>query len=425
MGSIVATETSTLSFIGVPAISFFGNLNFIQLLLGYIIGRFFVAIVFLPRYFNGELKTSYQFLESHFSPKSRKIASGLFLATRILGDGVRLYATAIPLFLLTGWSNELTIIVIILVTIVFTLIGGIRAVVWTDFVQLIIYMLGAFIAFSFLMENFHSFSSIMNQVPAEKKLMIDFSFSLQNTYSFWAALVGGSLLSISSHGTDQLIVQRILTAKNLKDGQKALIGSGFVVFFQLIFFLVLGLLLFTFYQKMGILGEISDRNQVLPYFIINYLPEGITGLIIASIFAAAISTLSSSLNSMASATIFDFIRKDERINMARIMTIIVGLSLTIAAFFFQFADKNVVDLALGIASILYGGILAMFLIPFLQWKLDDKGFIYSLFSGVLTVGGIWLYQLFSKETILAWTFFIPLGMSVSLLVARFLKKNDF
>lgn len=422
-GSIVATETSTLSFIGVPAISFFGNLNFVQLLLGYILGRFIVSIFFLPQYFKGNLSTSYEFLEHHYSGKSRKITSVLFLITRLLGDGVRLFATAIPLKLLTGWSNEVTIVIIISVTIIFTLIGGIKTIVWTDFIQLIIYMGGAYITYTYLIDHFPSFTDALLSVPPEKLMLFDFSFSFENAYSFYSALFGGILLTISSHGTDQLIVQRVLTSKHLKDGQKALVGSGFLVLFQLCFFLILGLLFYAFYMQEDLFASIQNKNDILPYYVVHYLPEGISGLIIASIFAAAISTLSSSLSAMASASIFDF-KMDQSLNKSRIITAIWGLGLAIIALFVQITNENVVTLGLGISSILYGGILSVFITARLNWKLDDRGFIFSLLSGVFSVLTLWIYQTSTGNTYIGWTFFIPIGLSISLLFAYFFRSTQ-
>ena len=167
--------------------------------------------------FKGNLSTSYEYLETHYSGKSRKVTAVLFLITRLLGDGVRLFATAIPLKLLTGWSNETTIVIIIVVTIAFTMIGGIRTIVWTDFIQLFIYMIGAAVTYYFLQENFPSVKYALSTIPAEKLIVFDFNFAFDKAYSFYSAVIGGILLTISSHGTDQLIVQRILTAKNLKD----------------------------------------------------------------------------------------------------------------------------------------------------------------------------------------------------------------
>ncbi|MCB0280651.1 MAG: sodium:solute symporter, partial [Calditrichaeota bacterium] len=354
-GSIVATETSTLSFIGFPAISFFGNLNFVQLLFGYVIGRYLISYFLLPDYFSGDLRTSYQFLEQKFGKSSRKTSSVLFIITRLLGDGVRLYATAIPLKLLTGWSYDITILIIVIVTIVFSVIGGLKTIIWTDFSQLLIYLGGAAVVVIYISLNMNLDFS---QISDDKLAVFNFAFSFSEPYTFYWSIIGGVLLTLSSHGTDQLLVQRILAARNYADGKKALITSGYVVFFQALFFLLIGLLLYLFYQQNSISFDSSQRNEIFPYFIVHYLPSGMSGLVVASIFAAAISTLSSSLSSMASSAVFDFKDDSRTLNSAKLSMLLCGFALGAVALITQteFARENVLTLGLSIASILYGGI---------------------------------------------------------------------
>jgi solute:Na+ symporter, SSS family len=418
-GSIVATETSTLTFIGVPAISFFGNLNFIQLLFGYIIARIIVAKYFLPEYLNGNIKTSYEYLSQNYGERSKQFTSILFLLTRILGDGVRLFATAVPLKLMTGWSYELSILTIMLVTIIFSTIGGIKAIVWTDFTQLMIYLLGAIICLIWILSSDISFS-----LAPEKLNVFNFDFSISNAYSFFWAFFGGILLSISSHGTDQLLVQRALLAKNLKDAQKAMISSGIFVFFQIVLFLAIGLLLVSFYNHELVSFSSSQRNEIFPYFIINYIPTGLKGFIIASLFAAAISTLSSSVNSMASVSQFNLSKdKENSFKKSRIYTVIWGLVLCAFAILMKndFAQKNVVSLGLAVASIIYGGMLSGFILNRFNVKLKTYQFISSISLGIIAVLVIWIYQISSGNTIIAWTLFIPIGMFISLSCAYFFR----
>ena len=418
-GSIVATETSTLTFIGVPAISYFGNLNFIQLLFGYIIARIIVAKYFLPQYLNGNIKTSYEYLSQNYGESSKKFTSILFLLTRILGDGVRLFATAVPLKLMTGWSYDISILTIMLVTIIFSTIGGIKAIVWTDFSQLMIYIFGALLCFFWIF-----FSDIPVSFTAEKLEIFNFSLSINNPFSFPWAFLGGILLSISSHGTDHLLVQRALLAKNLKDAQKAMVASGIFVFLQIVLFLFIGLLLIAFFNQETIQFSSSQRNEVFPYFIINYIPTGLKGFLIASLFAAAISTLSSSVNSMASVSQFNLSKKSDHLFLrSKIYTIIWGLVLCLFAVLMQsdFARENVVSLGLAVASIIYGGMLAGFVLNRLNVKLENYQFISSISSGILIVFAIWLYQISINETIIGWTLFIPIGMSISFTLAYLFK----
>lgn len=421
-GSIVATETSTLTFIGVPAISYFGNLNFVQLLFGYIIGRFIVSKFFLPLYFEGQLKTTYEVFKSDASVQ--KSTSVLFLITRLLGDGVRLWATAIPLQLLTGWPIEISIILIMGVTIVFTMIGGITTIIWTDFIQLLIYIVGAIIALIFIVTSLNNGFQDLSLVSSDKFQIFNFNFDFKTAYTFYWAIIGGILLTLSSHGTDQLIVQRVLSAKNLAEGQKSMVVSGFVVFFQMLFFLLIGLLLFVFFEQKEVTISSTNANDVFPYFIVNYLPIGITGLIIASIFSAAISTLSSSLSSMASSTLFDF-KQENTIKMAKILTVIWGGMLILSAFvFMQFEGSNVVALGLSIASILYGGILGTFISSKLGYLNKSKITLLALFSAIGVNFSIWLYQLLSGNAVLGWTLFIPIGLSISLVINKLFNTEE-
>ena len=424
-GSIVATETSTLSFIGFPAISFFGNLNFVQLLVGYVIGRYIISYFLLPEYFSGNLKTSYQFLEQKFGQTSRKTTSILFIITRLLGDGVRLYATAIPLKLLTGWSYDISILIIVVVTIIFSVMGGIKTIIWTDFSQLITYMSGALIAAVYLGLQLENGIADLATISADKLDLLNFDLSFSQPYTFYWSLVGGILLTISSHGTDQLLVQRILAAKNVIDGKKALIVSGFVVLLQGLFFLLIGLLLYLFYQQSGIQFAATQRNEIFPYFIVNYLPSGITGLVIASIFAAAISTLSSSLSSMASSTVFDFKKGNNQLKFAKLSMLIWGIALGLVALLTQteFAQENVLTLGLSIASILYGGILGLFMIGKLNWKITEKKLLFTLASGIIPIFCLWLFQLISGENLIGWTLNIPIGCSITIGLAWLLKTK--
>lgn len=421
-GSVVATETSTLTFIGAPAISFFGNLHFVQLLLGYIIGRFIVARLFLPRYINGEMATTYTYLEHQLGAQSRRFTSVLFLITRLLGDGVRLFATALPLKLLTGWDLWTSLVVILIITITFSLIGGITTIIWTDFVQLLVYMTGATIAVGFLLNGDWSTQQILEQIPSDKWAVLNFDFDLSTAYTFYWALIGGILLTLSSHGTDQLIVQRVLCAGSLDDARKTMTTSGIVVAVQMSFFLFIGLLLYGFYQLEAVDVSGLNRNEIFPHFIVTYLPEGITGVVIASVFAAAISTLSSSLNSMASSIQFDLMKTDS-LRTARKLTVATGIALGIMAALFQQADENVISLGLSIASILYGGILGGFVIGILNWKLSPNAAMFSMGLGIITVLIIWLTQLIGGVSVLGWTLFIPVGLTVTLTAARLLRRD--
>ncbi len=454
--SVVATETSTLTFISIPAVAYGGNLTFLQITLGYIIGRILVSIYFLPKYYEGNLSTAYQFLGNRFGQSMRNAASTTFMVTRLLADGVRLFATAIPLAVILrfggafiGWSDLevylLSIIVISFITVLYTLIGGIKAVVWMDVMQMAVYIGGALLAGVIMINGMPGgFSGAMDMASQANKLQVlNFGFGLPfeefiaQPYTFFTALIGGAVFSVASHGTDQLIVQRLLTTRNLKDSQKALVWSGVVVALQFALFLGIGLLLYGFYnaQSPESLGLVTT-DEIFAKFIVEQLPVGLSGLIVASLFAAAMSSLSSSLNSLASSTTLDLYKpyfgqdntKAEDLKISRIITIIWAIILTGSAFFFAFLQLQegerpaVVELGLGIASYTYGGLLGAFLLGRLFTKPDKKdaliGFFVGLISLLFMVKGPIQNILPGDGLAIAWPLYTVVGSLVVVLVGN-------
>ena len=304
MLSVVATETSTLTFLSIPGVSYLGTLAFLQLTFGYLIGRVVVSMFLLPAYYRGDLVTAYALLEERFGQAARRFASAVFMVTRLLADSVRLFATAIPLALVTGWDYPVSIVVIGAITVVYTYFGGIKAVVWVDAVQMGLYLLGALIAIGALhVLTPGGWAGILSSAGEAGKLaVLDLSLDFAIPYTLWAGVLGGAFLTMASHGTDQLIVQRLLTCRDLASSKKALVGSGVVVIGQFLLFLVVGLGLWAFYG--GRTFDTSD--EIFARFVVEELPPGISGLLVAGVFAAAMSSLSSSINSLASATAYDF-----------------------------------------------------------------------------------------------------------------------
>ncbi|MDZ7691348.1 MAG: sodium:solute symporter [Balneolaceae bacterium] len=389
--SVVATETSTLTFISIPAVAYGGDLTFLQITLGYIVGRILVSLFFLPKYYEGNLSTAYQFLEHRFGDSMRNAASSTFMVTRLLADGVRLFATAIPLAIIlrlggafAGWGDLelylLSITAISVITLIYTLIGGIKAVVWMDVMQMAVYIGGALLAAGIMINGLPGglAGAFATAGEAGKLNLFEFGFDMSFTefiatpYTFFTALIGGAIFSVASHGTDHLIVQRLLTTKNLKNSKKALVWSGVVVALQFALFLIVGLLLYAFYnaQSAEALG-LATTDEIFAKFIVEQLPVGLSGLIVASLFAAAMSSLSSSLNSLASSTTLDlykpYLGKDntesQDLRISRIITTVWAVILTGSAFIFAVLQLQegerpaVVELGLGIASYTYGGLL--------------------------------------------------------------------
>jgi SSS family solute:Na+ symporter len=413
--SVVATETSTLTFISIPAVAYGGSLTFLQITFGYIVGRTVVSLFFLPKYYQGELSTAYQFLGIRFGSSMRNIASATFMGTRLLADGVRLFASAIPLAIILRLAGVkfstlniylVSILMISGVTVIYTFLGGIRAVVWMDVVQMGVYIGGALLAVWIILSSLpQGLTSAMSVAQSSGKLkLLDFGLGLSlkeflsQPYTFFIALFGGGVFSVASHGTDQLIVQRLLTTRDLRSSQKALVTSGFVIFLQFALFIFIGLLLYVFYsgQSPAELG-LATTDEIFAKFIVEEIPPGFSGLIIAAIFAAAMSTLSSSINSLASSTTMDLYKpywgKDNSpkkdLKISRIITVIWGAIITGSAFFFAFLQLRspgerpaVVELGLGIASYTYGGLLGAFALGIFFKKTGRNDAVIGFFSGL-------------------------------------------
>jgi solute:Na+ symporter, SSS family len=395
--SVVATETSTLTFLSIPGVAYTGSLVFLQLAFGYLIGRVVAARLLLPAYYEGELTTAYALLERRFGVGARRFTSAIFMITRLLGDSVRLALTAVPLQLITGWSYPLSIAVMALLTLIYTYVGGIKAVIWVDALQFGLYVLGALAAMIALQRLTPGGwkGTLASAFLAGKMTLLDFSPDPSVTYTFWAGLIGGAFLSMATHGTDQLIVQRLLTCRDLRSSQRALIGSGVAVIFQFALFLVLGLGLWTFYGG----RQFASSDQIFAGFILEELPPGVTGLVIAAIFAAAMSTLASSINSLASTTAYDFwaplvgAERDERrlLRAGRAFSLLWAGLLVAGAIVFTLLprDAAAVEVALGIASVVYGGLLGAFALGVLSQRAEQRSVIAGMALGVGTVAVIW------------------------------------
>ncbi len=368
--SIVATETSALTVISVPGIGARGDLTFLQLTFGFLIGRIGVALWLLPGYFRGDQETAYARLESRFGTTTRRMVSIVFLITRFMGDGVRIFAGAIPLALLTEWRIPTAIVAMGGVTLIYTWFGGLKAVVWADVVQLAVYLAGGIAALFIALELAGSAENAFHAARSAGKLkLIVPSVDLTLPYTLAGGLIGGALLSAASHGTDHLIVQRLLATRSLKAARVALIGSGVVVILQFLLFLMVGVAIWA----AGLAPEGTPADQIFPQFILDHLPAGLAGLVVAGILAAAMSTISSSINALASSMTHDLYagwtgRRDPAhlLRVGKLFSIVWGTGLIAGALFFHFyatgTDTPVVVLALSIASITYGALLGTYLL---------------------------------------------------------------
>src|ERR1700678_3145949 len=304
--SIVAAETSTLTIISVPGLAYTGDWGFLEIVLGYLLGRIVVCIIFLPRYFRGELLTAYEVIGERFGPRLHKLTAFLFLFLRAAAEGVRVFAVSIVVGMAIGTRDVISIAIICVLTLIYTLEGGMAAVIWTDVVQMGLYVAGTIVAVILLGHRVPGgWHAIHRMASAAGKLTIfHFAFSLSQTYTFWAGLIGGCFLTMASHGTDQLMVQRLLAAKNLRESRIALLSSGGVILVQFALFLAIGTGLYAFYGARGIVPGSPDR--VFPAFIVSEMPHGVAGLLVAAILAAAMSNLIAAVNSLRSSSMVDF-----------------------------------------------------------------------------------------------------------------------
>ncbi|MEE8349961.1 MAG: sodium:solute symporter [Acidobacteriota bacterium] len=410
--SIVATETSTLTFIGAPAIAYTGNLTFLQVIVGYFLGRLLVSFILLPAYFKGSLQTAYQLLNLQFGKKIQNFSALLFQGSRSLADGVRLFATGLVLSVVTDLSDHWTVIIIGVVTMVYTYYGGMRAVVWNDVAQLIIYMGGAGIAFFVLLGSIPGgwAGVVASAAPSEKFQFIDFTLTFSLAYTFWAGLIGGAFVTFATHGTDQMMVQRYLACGTRRGSQLALIVSGVVVFLQFLLFLVIGVMLYAFYQHYPLGQELDQIDRIFPIFIVEQMPAGLSGLVIAAIFAAAMSTLSSSLNSLSSSSINDFYKvyfvqratEAHYLRASRYMTLAWGIVLIVISLMARNWGE-VLQVGLTISSITMGSVLGIFLLGLRSRKLGEGAALIAMISGLMIV--LTLHLLSD----VAWTWYMLIG----------------
>jgi len=415
--SIVSAETSTLTVIGTPALSFAGNFTFLQLILASLLGRIVIVLLFLPQYFRGEMYTAYELMGRRFGSRVRKFTAGTFLILRALAEGVRVFAVSIVISIVLGTGEITSIAVIICLTLFYTFEGGMTAVIWTDVVQMVLYVGGALLSFFIILHLIpggwpHVIS--VNEA-AHKFQMFDFRVEVsqaffRRTYSFWAGLLGGCFLTTASHGTEQLLVQRLLSARTEQDSRKALFASWAVVFFQFALFLLIGVLLFTYYYDTGRSSpKVPERTY--PEFIWNHLPPGLAGLVIAAILAAAMSNLSAALNSLASTTVMDFLRplrptrpESWYLRLAKWATIAWGIVL----FSISLIARNwgrVLEAGLSIASVLYGALLGVFLLGVLTKRPGQWAAIVGMSAGFAAT--------FLIRSYVAYTWYVLVGSLVT------------
>jgi len=425
--SIVAAETSTLTVISVPGLAYDKDFRFLQLVVGYLIGRAIVSFLFIPQYFRGELVTAYQLIERRFGQSLRSVTAGMFLITRAAAEGVRVFAVAIVVRValgsllsgMTDFQRDISAIAIVtLLTLVYTFEGGMAAVVWTDVIQLTIYIVGTIVGFFTILHlvpgGWQTIQSIAGQ--SDKFRAIDLSWSLTSNYTLWSGILGGAFLTCASHGTDQLIVQRLLSARSQRQSQAALLSSGVAIFFQFSLFLLIGAMLFAYYRIFPPAQAFTRTDTIFPTFIVSRMPHGVSGLLISAILAAAMSNLSAALNSLSSTTIVDFYARikpssteERRVQLSRIATIAWGVLLFGLAILARNGGK-VLEMGLSIASLAYGSLLGVFLLGVLTKSASERGAMTGMIFGFALNMYLWLF------TQISFTWYVVLGSIATFIV---------
>jgi SSS family transporter len=407
--SIVASETSALTFISIPGLAYMGNLGYLQVVLGYIVGRIVVSYTLLPRYFEGNLVTAYALLETRFGLTTRRFTSIVFMGTRGMADAVRVFATAIPVALILGpalperWAMPVSILVLGLLTVLYTYRGGMKSVVWTELLQAAIYVSGGLMAVRLIGQSVDGgWSTILAQAgSAGKTQLISWSTGFNDPHTMFAGVLGGAFLAMASHGADQLIVQRLLSSRSLPEARRALIGSGFVVFAQFTLFLFVGLGLWVLFEG----RTFAAADQIFPTFIIEQMPHGLLGLIVAAIVAATMSTHSGTINALAAATTHDIYlpltgrsADDPRtLRVGKQFALAWGLVLTFGALLFKAQGTPVVVIALSIASFTYGGLLGGFFLGLFWPRANQRDAITGMSVGITGMA----FVVFAKQFIAA------------------------
>ncbi|HEY7404041.1 MAG TPA: sodium:solute symporter [Candidatus Angelobacter sp.] len=418
--SIVGAETSTLTVISTPGMAYGGNFGFLQVVLGYLVGRVVISVLFIPQYFRGELFTAYQLIDRRFGPRLHKITAAVFLITRAAAEGVRVWAVAIVVGVVLGTGEVASVAIVLVLTLIYTFEGGLAAVIWTDVVQLLIYVGGTIVGFFMLVHLVPGgWPAIHSSAAAAGKLQVfDFSFTLSKAFTFWGGLIGGMFLNTATHGTDQLMVQRLLAARNQRDSQTALLSSGLIILAQFTLFLMMGAALWVFYRAYPPTAAFTKTDYIFPTFIVDHMPVGVCGILIAAILAAAMSNLSAALNSLSSTSMVDFYLRrrpetsdQKRLRLSRVATIVWGLILFALALASRYGG-SVLEKGLSIASVAYGGLLGVFLLGLLTKRTSERGAIIGMLCGLALNVYIWIWA----TAHIAWTWYVTLGSITTFVV---------
>jgi SSS family transporter len=409
--SIVSAETSTLTIVGTPALAFAGNFGFLQIVFGYLLARIVIVTILLPHYFRGELYTAYELMQRRFGTRIRKVTSMTFLITRSLAEGVRVFAVSIVVSIILGTGEVASILLIVALTVFYTFEGGMTAVIWTDVVQMFMYLGGAILSLMIIAQQAPGGIAHTLDLAAQLHKFQIFDFTspaaagfFDKPYTFWAGIIGGCFLTTASHGTDQLVVQRLLSARNERESRLALFSSWLVIFLLFSLFLLIGALLFIYYRENNLPAP-NPLDRIYPRFVWDKLPTGAAGLVMAAILAAAMANVSAALNSLSSATVVDFFgsKGDVRqMGLARWATVFWALVLVAIGLVARHWGP-VLQSGLSIASVTLGVLLGVFLLGVLTTRVGENAAICGVVCGLSVIVSVKLW------TAVAFTWWVPIG----------------
>lgn len=414
--SILATELSALTFIGVPADSFRADHAYIQFAFGSMLGRLGIALLFMPAFYRGKVTTVYEYLVQRFGTGTRNTATLFFFVTRLLASGVRLFGASIAVSVVTGWPIIPCIGIMALVAMAYTSLGGIKAVVWTDVLQITVFLGGALLAAIYLLTKIPGGWEGVTSVagPLGKLRAFDLGISLNNPRILLVGLVNGCIQTFAALGTDQDLAQRMLTTKRTREAQKSIVLTGIIDFPLVMLFLSIGTLLFVFYHFFPDPNIPAQTDRIFPFFIMTQLPVGLRGLLIAGVLAAAMSSTDSALGALSSSAVVDvykpYIRKKATekhyLRASRWFVVLFCVILVAIAIACRNVE-GVLWLGLRIVGFTYGGMLGVFLLGVLAKRGSNLGNIIAMFTSVpLTVA---IFKL-EQHLHISWPWIIVIGM---------------
>jgi SSS family transporter len=440
--SIVAAETSALTIIGVPAMAYGTDMAFLQMIVGYVIARIILAVVMVPHYFKGEIYSPYQLFSNAFGPSVRQMAGGFFLLSETLAAGVRVYVACIPIKLMLGdkllgfGTNDPilgAILLFVILSLLYTYIGGVKAVIWTDAVQFGLFLAGGIYALCFIPSFFSGGASeVLHSAASGGKLhWLNTAFTLNAPINIWMGVIGGTVMVMSSHGAEQLIVQRVLACKNVRDGRRALCLSAVIIFPLFLIFLLVGAMLWVFYQshKFQIpLPEprpgsgIKANDFVFPIFMMTEVPHVLKGFLIVAILSAAMSSVSSALTSLASVSTMDFVKAlalKERsehyyLNFSKVSTIFWAFMLVCVAYLSRQVDF-VLNASFSLRGLTSGALLGGLLLVVMWRKGRSEPVLFGMITSFLVMTTIQVLPQFSSHVPnIFWPWYALIGTSVTI-----------